>query len=193
VAATAIRMAAIAILVLVAVAGLWWFVSDRDAAPSEQAADAGTQRVQPLDWVSFEEPEGAWGYDRISSTTTFGWLRDPSGSGDLANLEVSVEPRGVSLAEVRQDFRDRLEAQGIVTRVDEADRQIPGTDAALRLFAAGTDDDVDFAVVVLIMTVEDRVVVFVAGSSAGGPTAADLDGTVASVVIDREVFLDQLG
>ena len=189
----ALRMAAIAILVLVIVAGLWWVLSDRDARSSGEVVDAGPQRVQPLDWISFEEPEGAWGYDRISSTTTLGWLGDRSVSGDLANLEVAVTPRDTTLSEVRADYRSRLEAEGVISRVDETDRTIPGTDAAVLISASGTDDQVEFAIAVLLMAVDDRIVTFVMGSMEGGPTPADLRSTVDSVEVDRDELLAQLG
>ena len=182
-----------AIVILVALAGLWGMLSDQDTRSPDDLVDAGPSRVQPLEWISFEEPEGAWGYDRISSTTTFGWLADRSAPGNLGNLEVSVAPRDRGLAEVRADYRDGLEMPGSLSRIDETDRMVPGTDAAVLLSASGNDDDADVAVVVLLMAVDDRIVTFVISAGPGGPSASDLRSTVDSVRIDREGLLSQLG
>lgn len=180
-----------AIVVLVILAGLPWVLSDRDARSSDEVAGAGPQRVQPLDWISFEEPAGAWGYDRISGTTAFGWLGDGSVAGDLANLEVSVQPRDSTMTEVRSHYRTELDADGRISRIDEADRTIPGTDAAVLISASG--DAAQVRIVVLLMAVDERIVTFLIGAAAGGPSAAELRSTVDSVEIDRAELLAQLG
>jgi len=179
--------------VLVVLAGLWILLPGRDAPRPDAGAEDGPERVRPLDWISFEEPEGAWGYDRISATIAFGWLGDRSVSGDLANLEVSVAPRDSTMTGVRADHLDELDGGGRIARVDESDRTIPGTDAAVLISASGDDDEVEFRAVVLLMAVDDRIVTFVIGSVAGGPSAMDLRSTVDSVQIDRDELLVQLG
>ncbi len=186
------RLSIIGLVVLIGLAGLWWVLPGRDAPPSDTVVEDGSERVQPLDWISFEQPQGAWRYDRINATTPLGWLGDRSVAGDLANLQVSVAPAGQGLAEVRADYRESVQEAGTVTRFDESDTRVPGTDSAIVLVASGTDDGIVFDIVVLLMGVEDRVVTLVMGS-AGGPSLADLRATVDSVVIDREALLEQLG
>lgn len=180
------------VAILVLLAGLWWLLPGRDAPPPDASIDDGPQRVQPLDWISFNEPAGAWRYDRISATRTLGWVGDRTVAGDLANIEVAVAAADSSLTEVRAEYRATIEGAGTVTRFDEDDTRIPGTDAAIVLVASGTDAGVDFGVVVLLMGVEDRVVTLVMGS-AGGPSVAELRATADSVVIDRDELLAQLG
>lgn len=188
----AVPRAWVFIAILVVLAGLWWILPGRDAPPPDPAVDDGPERVQPLDWISFEQPTGPWRYDRISATRTLGWLGDRTVAGDLANIEVAVAAADQSLADVRTDYRGSIEAAGTVTGFDEDDARIPGTDGAIVLTASGTEEGVDFGVVVLLMGVEDRVVTLVMGS-AGGPSIAELRATADSVVIDREQLLEQLG
>ncbi len=187
------RFAQIALVVLLLMGAAWWFVDD-DQAPTTppEPAETASQRVQPLEWISFIEPDGAWGYDRISATAAIGWLGDSSVAQDLANLQISAESRGSDLASIRDEFRETMESQGTVSAIDETDRNIPGADGAIRLLTTGEDDEVDFHLLVLLMAVEDRVVEFVLGS-AGGPSIAELEASASSVEIDRDLLLEQLG